>query len=668
MEKGSVPLLDVQGLRAVAVLLVILYHAGVARLGGGYVGVDVFFVISGYLIGGQLIREQQRRGSIAFVDFYARRARRLLPAAFAAVAGALVVSAVALSPLEQHDVAASAIAATLYASNVLFAWRSTDYLAGQSAADPLLHTWSLAVEEQLYLVWPALVTLAAVGARRGAPARRIAVTLGVVTAASFALCVWLTRSRQPWAFFAMPARAWEFGLGALTYLLTSARREIGRGVREVCGATGLALIAGAALTLDRQSTFPGAVALVPCAGAAMALAAGRGAGGSLASRVLSVAPMRWLGDISYSLYLWHWPALVASAAFGLGPGGTLAALAAAAVAAWMSYAWLEQPIRRHPWLAARPAASLAGALALSLLVASGAWFVRLAGNVDMTSGNQWAFAEARGDLPVVYAHGCNAELAETRLGACAFAHVSSPREIVLYGDSHAAHWFPALEAVAETFDARLVSLTKSACPSVDVAVYAREHLGRFVECDEWRRNMMARILADRPSLVVIANYAYNTGLDGDGRPVPISGTDWGSGLDVVLARLHTAAIPAVIVQDNPRAASDVPVCLSRASWRGEAGATKCRFDLTSPTARAPAILDEERIAVRQFAGASVLDLTAAICEGDPCAVLDGGMPRYRDRHHLTAMFSRSLAPALAAHIEREARAHPASRLNELVRP
>ena len=200
---------DLEGLRAVAVVLVLLFHAGVPGFDGGYVGVDVFYVLSGFLITGLLLREADRTGRIGLAAFYARRARRLLPAALLVLLVTLAVSVVVLPPLQIPDVAGDAAASALYVGNVRFAWQATDYLQSAKAASPLLHYWSLGVEEQFYLVWPVLILLVLWG-RPLAP-RRVATLAATATLASFGLSVWLTGVKEPWAFFLLPSRAWELG-------------------------------------------------------------------------------------------------------------------------------------------------------------------------------------------------------------------------------------------------------------------------------------------------------------------------------------------------------------------------------------------------------------------------------------------------------------------------
>ena len=358
---------DVEGLRGLAVAIVVLFHAGLAGVIGGFIGVDVFFVISGFLITGLLLREHERTGRIALPQFYARRVRRLLPAAVVVLGVTLVVSLNVVAPLDRPSVGLDGAAAALSIGNIRFALAAGDYFTNVAAPSPFLHFWSLAVEEQFYLVWPALILLVA----RGANARRrVGAALIAVFAASFAANVIVTDAAANWAFYSLPTRAWELGLGGLLAVGSVAIARIPGTIVGLAGWLGLGAIAVAAMTFDSSLAYPGTAALLPSVGAVALIAGGSRRLGP--GRLLSIAPMRFLGKISYSLYLVHWPILVlAPLVIGAELDGlTMAGLVGLSVAAaYVSWALVETPFRQGlPRLGGRPARTLSFGFAAVLAV------------------------------------------------------------------------------------------------------------------------------------------------------------------------------------------------------------------------------------------------------------------------------------------------------------
>ena len=347
---------DVEGLRGVAVAAVVLFHAGVPGLSGGYVGVDVFFVISGFLITSLMLREVAETGRLSLVAFYCRRARRILPAASLVLVAVILAGYHWLGFLRGDTVATDATWAALFASNVRFAAQGVDYLASQGAPSPLQHFWSLAVEEQFYLVWPVALAVLVRFGRRFDPGRTLPYWLGTAVGASLA---WSVLHTDTWSYFSPLTRAWELGAGALLALAAGRLHRIPYGLAAALGWLGVTVIVCAVLVFDDTTPFPGYAAAVPVLGALLVLA-GRG------DALLGRGPLPWLGRLSYSLYLWHWPVLViAQEAYGDAlPAYTRALLVLLSLAlAATTYAVVENPIRRHPRLR-RPALALALAAAL----------------------------------------------------------------------------------------------------------------------------------------------------------------------------------------------------------------------------------------------------------------------------------------------------------------
>ena len=362
---------DLEGLRAVAVVLVPLYHAAVPGFTGGYVGVDVFFVLSGFLITGLLLREVRRTGTISLPSFYARRARRLLPASALVLLVTMVASALVLPPLLVPGVAGDAAAASLYVSNMRFAFQATDYLQAEMAPSPLLHFWSLGVEEQFYVFWPALVLLIARG--RADAGRRVAIAAGIISAVSFGLALWLTEANAPWAFFSLPTRAWELGLGAFLAIGGTQLARIPARPAAVAAWVGLVMVGISGVVLSTETPFPGTAALLPTVGSALVIAGGFRQAPFAPGRWLSLAIPRFLGRISYSLYLWHWPVLILPAA-ALGaplPWWARGALVLVSIGlAAAAQRWVEDPLRHGRAIGTLPRRNLAMAGALSLIVAT----------------------------------------------------------------------------------------------------------------------------------------------------------------------------------------------------------------------------------------------------------------------------------------------------------
>jgi len=297
---------DIEGLRAIAVGIVLLYHAGFSWMQGGYIGVDVFFVISGFLITSLLVREREDTGRISLSNFYSRRARRILPMSAVVVVATLIASLRWLEPLRRESLGVDAIGTATFSSNLIFADRGADYLQASLPPSPLQHFWSLAVEEQFYLVWPALIILVTLGVRH--TRLKVGITSGVVAVASFIACMALMDSTPAWAFFSPHTRAFELAIGALLAVLPTTRNQIAR-ITEV-GAAWLAVIAVlvVAVLFDDSIRFPGPWALLPVVLTAIAIRGGDATYGP--SWLLRVPPMQWLGSRSYSAYLWHWPVLI----------------------------------------------------------------------------------------------------------------------------------------------------------------------------------------------------------------------------------------------------------------------------------------------------------------------------------------------------------------------
>ncbi len=637
---------DIEGMRGVAILLVVAYHAGVVSMSGGFVGVDVFFILSGYLITGLLVREIGRTGRVGFAEFYARRVRRLLPAAAVVIVATVLAGRLLLSPLEEKDLAKTALATALYVSNLFFARTSTNYLAGDVHANPLLHTWSLAVEEQFYLVWPLLMLLLArvFGvARRG----RLMVVMAGLAVLSLLACVLMTHRAQPWAFFTTPFRAWEFALGGIAGLASTP--WLRNHLRAVMAGAwiGAAAILAAAMLFGPNTSFPGVAALLPAGGTALVLLAGAAAPLARLPRALSNRVLLYLGRVSYSWYLWHWPVLVFVRTLAPHSGHVLVAagVAGSLALAALTNVLIENPARYSAWLRPRPALSLglAGALTMVSVGCSGLGF--LTASRAANSPAQRAFTQARDDMPSIFGTRCLSGAADVSVHVdfCTFGDSAGTMDVVLFGDSHAAQWFPALDRIAQEHHWRLLVVTKAKCPAASVRIYY-DRLGRdFTECDQWRAAALDTIVALHPDAVVASSStSYLIALE------PVTPAEWGAGLTTTLGTLDAAGIPTFLLRDSPQPGFDIPTCASRAAWRGEDVMQVCRVVRAHAFVTAAFPLAQE--AASRFRRVSTIDLSDEICGPEVCPPVRNGVVVYRDVNHLTASYVRTLAPALEARL------------------
>jgi peptidoglycan/LPS O-acetylase OafA/YrhL len=488
---------DVEGLRAVAVGAVLLYHAGVPFAPGGYVGVDVFFVISGFLITGLLLRELESAGTVALARFYSRRAKRLLPLTVVVLAVVVLLSWLLFDPVRMDEVSLGVVASGLYVMNWLLAVRATDYFAAGLQASPVQHFWTLAVEEQFYLLWPTVLLIVAWWSRRTGRGLRpvLAVTIAAIVVSSLAYSIYSTESQAGAAYFSTLTRVWELALGGMLALVPVSRLgNLPRAWAGLMAWAGLGAIAFSTVRFNDDTLFPGYAALLPTLGTAAVIAAGfattPGKTPAGAARLLTLGPIRHVGRLSYSWYLWHWPPLVFAAALwgSLSPLEGTAVLAASYFPALLTNRLIEKPFLYSEMLTRFPRRALAlGGACTSLSVALGLLLFAVTPTVPEAPESQVAGAatlhnghalqtsakavhptpreaETKENRPRMYADGCHLDLTEVESPECVYGNPSSDTTVVLFGDSHAMQWFPALNSLARERNWRLVGFTKSACP------------------------------------------------------------------------------------------------------------------------------------------------------------------------------------------------------------
>ncbi|MBG6180190.1 peptidoglycan/LPS O-acetylase OafA/YrhL [Arthrobacter sp. CAN_A1] len=651
-------------MRAVAVGAVVLYHAGLGAVPGGYVGVDIFFVISGFLITGQLISMLKAGGRIPFGEFYAKRIRRIIPASFAVLALTTVASLLFLAPFTRPGALQDAIATALYVPNVLFAVQGSDYLA-ETAPSPFQHYWSLGIEEQFYLFWPLLLLLVFLLVRRSIK-RLFWVVLALVIV-SFILCVILTSTSQPAAFFLLPTRAWELGVGALAAFALHAGMVTLNARSSAIGTwAGLAGIGVSLVALNATTVFPGWAALLPVLSTALVIICGSTHPGAGAGLLLSRAPMQKVGAWSYSIYLVHWPLLIIpQAAVGyenpLPLPVTLALGVLSVPLAVLLYRHVENRFR-HPSAAAPvrarrviliAALTSVGFVGVATVIMALQGEVPLATDRDATSqplldgpaGSSFVPAnlrpslrEAPDSIPETYATGCHADFPDTDVRKdCLFGDGDANRDMVLFGDSHAAQWFPAAEAYAAGNSYRLHNLTKSSCPSVDIGILHEQ--APYSECEEWRQNALDYINELDPELVLISNYAE---VDPTNTTDPLL-AQWDAGLSSTLASLP-ASSHTVVIANTPRHAASPLACLSQ---NIESVAT---CDIPKAESIDEEIVAAEERAAAGYPNASFVDLNGYLCT-ETCPSIIGDLLVYRDEHHITTDFSLALAGPLGDELD-----------------
>lgn len=653
---------DIEGLRGIAILLVVLFHAGVRGFAGGFVAVDLFFVLSGFFITRSLLESLVSPDGLDVGDFYRRRAQRILPSLLVVLLFALTALMWLNAPIDRPDIASTIVPVAFSAGNIKFASEALNYFS--SGENALLHTWSLGVEQQFYLVWPLLLA-APFWLARGrsiAPEQRAARALWIAAAVgvlSFIASVWITYSSPAWAFFGTPTRLWEFAAGGLTGVLMVRTTGDGSASASYGDAAlpgyvrgiGLAAIALAVALYGRATPYPGIAALLPVAGTVLVLAGGAPSATSRVGNVLSSAPLQWLGRMSFTWYLWHWPLMTLGAVLApdIGAIGRLGWAMAALGLAWLTHHLVETPARNRAFGVPREW-MLSASVAACALVALAAVVARKDAMRDAKSPQQRAFLAARNDR---MKHDCWASDMQGPTAPCAFGDTTSARTLVLLGDSHAEHWLAGFDRMGRDRGWRVVAVVKGGCPAADMSgLRNRSMEARYRECAAYREGTIKRVLELKPAAVVVSSWDHYIPFD-----IPASGDDawhitpaeWERGLRRTYERLTAAGLPVVVMRGTPRTWFDVPACLSRrAATLPFAG--ECDFDRNRAWS-----VSANRAQANAARGLPVrfLDMNDQVCPPSArnrCNVVRNGTIVYTDDNHLTATFTRSLAPVLGARL------------------
>ena len=660
---------DIEGLRAFAVLAVVLYHADLLGVHGGFVGVDVFFVISGFLITRLLLESVGEHGIRALPTFYTRRIRRLLPAAMTVVVATVVAARFWAPPLSVGPISIDGIFTTFYGLNYRLAVEGTQYLNEGSAVSPLQHFWSLAVEEQFYLCWPILIVLIVFLGRRHRNAL-LGLLLAAVVLASFYYSVILTRVDAPWAYFSLATRAWELGLGALVTLGAAQLARLPGSIASTGGWLALAAVLAAAFVYNGRTPYPGSAAALPVVGATVLIACGcavqRGVG-----VLLGVRPLQFAGRMSYSWYLWHWPMLVIAPMIlghALGWPERLTVVVLSLAAAFITFKLIENPARalRLPnlqWLAGGLALSGSAVVAAVLvlgnlpsLVGTGAdaTVVHASTATPTVTGEMKTAiiaglntmraprnltpepAQAHGDLPSSSNDGCHASLFAVSQGPCVFGDPTGKYTAVLLGDSHMQQWQPTFAEAGVYARWRIVNLTKSGCPPQELTVFSTQLNRIYTECDTWRALTLRRIARIKPTVVIVAG--------SDNEAPNVSPTAYADAtVSTVRTLQQTTTAKIVYLEDTPYPGYNVASCVAAHLDDVKACNLPMSQAYTYP-ARHRAINQ----ALQKLGRVTLVDPAGWICAGNACPAVVGNLLVFRDDSHLSVEFSEWLTPMITS--------------------
>jgi len=656
---------EIQVLRAVAVMLVVLYHFWPLKLTGGYVGVDAFFVISGYLITSHLLREVDRTGTVRLWAFYARRARRLLPASifvllFVAV-GTVLLLPTDLWTSTAHEITASGF----YVQNLWLASKAVTYSASNDVASPVQHYWSLSAEEQFYLVWPSLIIISCIVARRwlrGRTTTNVGLTLLLVTVGSFAISVWATQTHQAAAYFITPTRAWEFGAGALVVLLMrkwAPHVALARLLRWL----GMIGLLASAWFFSSATPFPGYAAALPVIATGAIIVAGDTGRADPSDLVFRLRPVQWVGDVSYSVYLWHWPLMV-FAPYVLGHNLRTPELAVLVllclVVAGLSRRFVEDAMGFWPRLTKSPRATLSAA-AIGMLViamvsgtqvyAAGAREQATAAMLADVSGRPCFGAPAmenrarcpgaltglpvvaitKADAPWAPQSGCRGTGSEPSALVCYWGKGKPSRVVALVGDSHAEHWRGALHRIAKAKNWKIIEIFASGCP----ATYARsvifERQARDGDtCPIWTTKATAKLRAMAPDDIITTAYV---------RPNVFDPASSGPGGFEQVWHEWLGFARVTVLRDIPTTGNrNGPQCLAVNAGKPQA--------CSNP--RRQVLIDDDmmRAARDMRHQVNLVDLSSYFCDAQRCYAVIGGASVYFDYDHMSTQFSATLASSL----------------------
>ena len=616
---------DIEGLRAICVIAVILSHAFAANVPGGFIGVDIFFVISGYLITQLLLNEHDRTGSIDLLQFAGRRVRRILPVA-TLVLVCTAISTLFLPTQDGRELGRHIVAAALFFHNIWQARVAVDYLGAANQENPLLHYWSLSVEEQFYLVWPLILFCLLRSVRTSVSRYRqmsLPLIISALWAASFAYSVITTTQFHVWAFFDPLSRAYQLLTGSFLAAVIRARPYDQFRFSDVVGLISLAAIVACFVGIEPRQAYPGSIAAIPTVASALLLFAGLDQG-AIVAKALSNSTLRYVGRISFSWYLWHWPLLVFTPlAIADTAAAKWSAISFSFALAGLTYRCVEKPFREVRYFSQSLHRTYALAAGLVLAgVGTGVATVHFAPDlVPLGNGDYVSAARIKRDRPVIYEDRCLRRFEDVEHRDCHYGILGSKRTIVLLGDSHAGNWFEALNAAARDEGWGLLVRIKASCRPLDISQNVSDG-GRervYTECADWLSATLTEIEKLQPQLIIVASTR---------NPLPIEAERR------VLERLAKAG-STIVIRDTPWFPQNAIACLRKTHNLSE-----CAWPLKD-------LLSDDNYPKTPLSelptGVKIMDLNQRICPRDLCSVIQDRMFVMFDAHHLTASFSRTLS-------------------------
>ena len=646
---------DIQALRAIAILLVIAAHIKIPFLSGGFIGVDVFFVVSGFLMTKLLLNELLNTGSVDLIRFYANRFRRLLPPLLLVFITTVASAILFLSPLEQLSQVGAAKMVPVWLTNIYFTTSDINYFGPQAESNLFLHTWSLGVEEQFYLFWPALI-LFLMGAWSWQKDRRneksLISLLAVTVVIGYLFSLFLSIVQPKFAFYSVFSRMWQFGLGGLTFLIfaskstmpLSNKNMVSRIMSDFGGALatlGIIGILASAVLLSGKQLYPGYWALLPSIATCFVLA-GNSNVGSKDTLWINSRILQFLGNVSYGWYLWHWPVLLVGSLLVLKSGVFMSAMLMllALALAYFTYFFIEAPLRTNHVSNKSPRLVIIVSLLLMALsfFAIDSWRVHAEAWTQQPS--QKAYLATQIDVPEIYQAGCDNWFYSSELVPCVAGNPVASKTAVLIGDSIGAQWFSAAASAFPKDQWRFVVLTKSSCPMVDVKIFY-DRIGReYVECQLWRDKVVKWIQKESPTVVIIGSAEYLGTLDE---------RKWIDGSSRFFEKILPSTDKMIVLVPTPTLPFNGPSCLARHAWKP--GWTKLRGECE-------VLLEGGRsnirvgkwleVAASHYPKVQVIYTDDLICPGSLCKAERDGIVVYRDNQHLTNTFVRAASGEFTA--------------------